>query len=95
MHIGQLFDEQMLKSFQQLIQEFNLPSQDHKTFLKIRHLQKNKESENRSREPSNIEQIIIRREEEKLKKGIISRFYRALQHDLKNKDLIRKGENWN
>lgn len=90
-YIDQLFDGQVLKSFQQLIQEFNLQVQDHYRFLQIRHyLQKNKNWESILKEPSKTEQFLIKCEGEKMKKGIISRFYRALQQDLKNKDLENK-----
>lgn len=33
---GQLFGRQILKSFQQRIQELNLPTEDHYTFLQVR-----------------------------------------------------------
>ncbi len=52
-YIDQLFDREVLKSFQQLIQEFNLHVQDRYGFLQVRrYLQKSKESENIMREPS-------------------------------------------
>ena len=90
-YIGQLFQGQTLKSFQQLSEEFNLPAHDHYKFLQMRnYLQKNKEWGNLSRDPSNTEQLFVRGEEEKIKKGVISQFFRALQEDLRNKDWESK-----
>lgn len=59
-YIAQVFNGQTMKSFEQLILDFNLPANDFYKFLQLRHhLQKHKGWENICKTPSKLEELFM------------------------------------
>lgn len=93
-YIAQLFTGQILKSFEQLKQEFNLPNNDFYKYLQLRHyLQKHSESEKIFKEPTKVEELLMSLTEEEPKKGLISKIYKALQYESNDNNMDVK-ERW-
>lgn len=95
-HIAQVFTGPNMKSFEELRKEFNLPAHDFYIYLQLRsYLQNHKEWDNISRTPSEIENIFMSLTENKTKKGVISRIYKALQHESEDNNMRVKEKNGN
>lgn len=63
-------------------------------FLQLRHyLQKHKEWDNIRKTPSKLEELLMSFTEEKTKKGVISKIYKALQHESNDNNMDVK-EKW-
>lgn len=93
-YIDQMFQGQTMKSFTQLQKEFNLPAHDFYKFLQLRdYLQKHQEWENIYKTPSKLEEVLWSFSEDKSKKGVISKIYKALQHESDDNNLDIK-EKW-
>lgn len=93
-YIEQILQGQTMKSFTQLQREFNLPSHDFYKFLQLRdYLQKHQEWENIRKTPSKLEETIWSFSEDKSKKGVILKIYKALQHKSEGNNLDVK-EKW-
>lgn len=93
-YISQIFMGQILKSFEQLKQEFNLQNNDFYKYLQLRHyLQKHNEWERISKEPTKVEELFMSFTEEESKKGLISKTYKALQYESNDNNMDVK-ERW-
>lgn len=82
--INQLFEENHLKSFSQLQEQFSLPSKDHYRFLQIRHyLQSHAEWNRVKTNPTGIEEYFIAIKEKHLpNKNHVSCIYKKIMENL-------------
>lgn len=87
----QLFDGEVLMSYEQLRHKYNLPTHDFFKYLQLRHyLQKHKEWDKMCTLPSNIEQFFILTIKGTIKKKVISHIYKILQEELTDNSLDMK-----
>ena len=92
--LDQLFEGSVLKSFEQLKEKYELPTQDFYRYLQIRHyLHTHQEWEKLCSPPSKIEKFFISTIETTVKARFISHLYRILQEELKENNLDIK-EKW-
>lgn len=92
--LDQLFEGNVIKTFEELRKEFELPQQDFFRYLQIRHyLHKHKEWERLSNPISKLEHFYINTIQGTTKNKFISYIYSILQEDLKNDNMDIK-EKW-